>query len=300
MTRKRIGFIGLGNMGEPMARRLARAGYEIHAFDVSAAAVNRLADVKSVVPHGELVSVAAAAADTIILMLPDSDAVEHVLINDGLLARLAPGTIVIDMSSSEPARTKVLARGAKAQNIHFLDAPVSGGAAAAEQGTLTIMVGGSVELVSAVRPLLEVLGSRVLRAGDIGAGHAVKALNNLMSAAHLLVSSEAILAGQRFGLDPAVMLDIVNTSSGRSGSTQVKWPTFILTGRFDSRFSMRLMLKDMKIALRLVRDTGVPSLLSEAAVEMWSAASEDMPANADHTEIARWLEFKSSILEKGA
>jgi 3-hydroxyisobutyrate dehydrogenase len=298
MALERIGFIGLGNMGEPMARCLARAGYEIHAFDVSAAAVNRLAGVELVVAQGELASV-AAAADIIILMLPDSDAVEHVLIDDGLLAQLAPGTIVIDMTSSEPARTKALAQRADAQNIHFLDAPVSGGVAGAEQGTLTIMVGGPAELVSAVRPLFEVLGSRVLQAGDVGAGHALKALNNLMSAAHLLISSEAILAGQRFGLDPVVMLDIVNTSSGRSGSTQVKWPTFILTGRFDSRFSMRLMLKDMKIALRLVQDTGVLSLLSEAAVATWSTASGEMPADADHTEIARWLEFRSNVPEKG-
>jgi 3-hydroxyisobutyrate dehydrogenase len=152
------------------------------------------------------------------------------------------------------------------------------------------MTGGSPAALATLRPVLDVLGSKVVHAGAVpGAGHAVKALNNLMSAAHLLASSEAMLAGQAFGLDPAVMLDIINGSSGRSGSTENKWPRYILPARYDSGFSMRFMVKDMNIALQLAEAAGTPAPLSRAAVEAWTTAADAMRSGADHTEIARWL-----------
>ena len=152
------------------------------------------------------------------------------------------------------------------------------------------MAGGPADVLDRLRPVLDVLGSHVVHAGHIvGAGHAIKALNNLMSATHLLASSEALLAGRQFGLDPDVMLSIVNSSSGRSGSTQVKWPKFILPETYDSGFGLRLMLKDMRIALELEQEAGVPAPLGQAAVAAWAAAAEDLPPAADHTEIARWL-----------
>jgi 3-hydroxyisobutyrate dehydrogenase len=152
------------------------------------------------------------------------------------------------------------------------------------------MVGGPDDAFEQVRPMLNALGSRVVHAGSVGAGHAVKALNNLMSASHLLASSEAMLAGIAFGLDPAIILDVVNGSSGRSGSTQLKWPDYILTGTYASGFSMQLMVKDMRIALDLARQTGTPARSAELAVELWSDALGALPPGADHTEIARWLE----------
>jgi 3-hydroxyisobutyrate dehydrogenase len=172
----------------------------------------------------------------------------------------------------------------------LIDAPVSGGVAGARAGSLTVMVGGSEQAFSTVRPMLEAIGSRVMRAGDVGAGHAVKALNNLMSAAHLIVSSEALIAGRRFGLDPAIMLEIINGSSGRSGSTENKWPNYVLTEKYDAGFSIRLMVKDMKLALAIERATGTPAAVSEAAVAAWEAAAGDLPPDVDHTEIARWLD----------
>jgi len=163
--------------------------------------------------------------------------------------------MVIDMSSSDPMRTRELAARAGASGVTLIDAPVSGGVAGARAGSLTVMVGGPAGVLDRLRPVLEVLGSHVVHAGDIvGAGHAIKALNNLMSAAHLLASSEALLAGRQFGLDPEVMLSIVNSSSGRSGSTQVKWSKFILPEAYDSGFGLRLMLKDMRIALQLEQE----------------------------------------------
>jgi 3-hydroxyisobutyrate dehydrogenase len=285
-----IGFVGLGNMGEPMVRRLAAAGYEVRAYDIAERARTRLASTTGVTLT-ESPAAVADGADVVILMLPGSDAVEQVLLGDGLLDRVRPGTLVADMSSSEPARTRALAERAASHGVRLVDAPVSGGVAGARAGSLTIMTGGPADAVAVLGPVLGVLGARVVHAGDVpGAGHAIKALNNLMSAAHLLASSEAILAGQAFGLDPAVMLDIINTSSGRSGSTQNKWPNYILPGTFDSGFSIAFMVKDMKIALQLAEAAGTPAPLCRAAVAAWASADEEMPAGADHTEIARWLQ----------
>jgi 3-hydroxyisobutyrate dehydrogenase len=277
-------------MGEPMVRRLAAAGHEVRAYDVAEQARARLTGTTSVTVTKSPSDV-ADDADVVILMLPDSAAVEQVLLRDGILDRVRPPTLVVDMSSSEPARTRALAELAAGRGVTLVDAPVSGGVVGARGGSLTIMTGGPPDALDRLGPVLAVLGSRVVHAGDIpGAGHAIKALNNLMSAAHLLASSEAMLAGQAFGLDPAVMLDIVNTSSGRSGSTQNKWPNYILPGTFDSGFSIAFMVKDMKIALQLADMAGTPAPLCRAAVAAWASAGEEMPAGADHTEIARWLQ----------
>jgi 3-hydroxyisobutyrate dehydrogenase len=288
----RIGFVGLGNMGEPMVRLLAGGGHDLHVYDAVPAARERLAGIAGV-RVARTVTDVADGADAVILMLPDSDVVEAVLLRDGLLRQIVPPTVIVDMSSSVPSRTRALAALAAERDVSLIDAPVSGGVGGARDGSLTIMVGGPAEVVARVRPALDVLGSTVVHAGDRpGAGHAVKALNNLMSGAHLLVSSEALIAGREFGLDPAVMLDIVNQSSGRSGSTQTKWPRFVLPGGFDSGFALRLMLKDMRVALDLERATGTPAPLSQATVDAWAEAAESLGADADHTEIARWLDLR--------
>jgi 3-hydroxyisobutyrate dehydrogenase len=285
-----IGFVGLGNMGEPMVRRLAAAGHAVRGYDVAPQARDRLAGTAGVTLAAAPADV-ADGVDIVILMLPDSNVVERVLLGDGLLDRVTPPTVIVDMSSSEPARTRALAERAADRGVTLVDAPVSGGVVGAKAGSLTIMAGGPAAVLTALRPVLDVLGAKVVHAGDIpGAGHAVKALNNLMSAAHLLASSEAMLAGQAFGLDPWVVLDIVNGSSGRSGSTETKWPRYILPASFDSGFSIAFMVKDMNIALQLADAAGTPAPLSRAAVAAWRAAAEEMPAGADHTEIARWLQ----------
>jgi len=334
MAAEVVGFIGLGHMGIPMTRRLVAAGYQVRGFDTSAQARANFAAIGSASPGsagtgsagtgaagdegdagwGGVTAVAELAlvgdgAAAVILMLPDSDVVERVLLgggsagreradgehtdgehgDDGLLSCLAPGTTVIDMSSSDPARTKVLAATMAEAGVTLIDAPVSGGVVGARTGTLTVMVGGPAVAFERFKPMLAAIGARVVHAGDVGAGHAVKALNNLMSAAHLLASSEALVAGQRFGLDPAVMLEIINSSSGRSWSTQNKWPTFVLTEKYDAGFALRLMLKDIKLALAMELATGTPSTASEAVVAAWEAAAADLPADADHTAIARWV-----------
>jgi 3-hydroxyisobutyrate dehydrogenase len=304
MTTGVIGFVGLGNMGIPMTTRLIAAGYQVRGFDTSAAAMENFAAIGpseaggSAFPAASLDAI-GADADAVIVMLPDSDIVERVILgrlasappseSGGLLASLPPGAIIIDMSSSDPARTQILASLTAEAGVTLIDAPVSGGVSGARAGTLTIMVGGPTPAFERFKPMLAAMGSRVVHAGPVGAGHAVKALNNLMSAAHLLASSEALIAGQRFGLDPAVMLEIVNGSSGRSGSTENKWPNYILTGTYNAGFAMRLLVKDIKLALAIEHATGVSAAASEAVVATWETALADLPADADHTAIARWL-----------
>ena len=311
MAADTVGFIGLGNMGIPMTTRLVEAGYHVRGFDTSAAARENFEAIGSSGARGDVTAITELGsvgdgADAVILMLPDSDIVERVLLGrlasepasgstghgntgGGLLVNLAPGTTIVDMSSSDPARTRVLAELVAAAGLTLIDAPVSGGVSGARGGTLTIMVGGPSAAFARFKPMLTAMGKRVVHAGDVGAGHAVKALNNLMSAAHLLASSEALIAGRRFGLDPAVMLEIINGSSGRSGSTENKWPSYVLTEKYDAGFSIRLMVKDIKLALGIEHATGVPSAASEAVVATWEAALADLPPDADHTAIVRWL-----------
>jgi 3-hydroxyisobutyrate dehydrogenase len=283
-----VGFVGLGRMGGPMVARLAAASVAVRGHDTAPRA-----ELAAVVTLVDDVAQVAEGVPVVILMLPDSNAVEAVArgtrSGPGLLDALAPGTAVVDMGSSEPLRTRALAAEVAARGATLVDAPVSGGVSGATAGTLTIMVGGPDDVVAGLTPLLAVFG-RVRHVGQVGAGHALKALNNLMSAAHLLASSEAMLAGQRFGLDPAVMLDAVNSSSGRSGSTENKWPNFVLPGTFDSGFALTLMLKDIRIALGLAEATGAPSALAARTVELWAEAADVLGPNADHTEIVRWLQ----------
>ena len=231
-----VGFVGLGQMGGPMATRLAEAGYRVQGYDVSEQAVNSWAERAEGARPAASLGAAAAGAAAVILMLPDSAVVRGVLA--GLVP--APGAVVVDMSSSEPLVTRELAAEIARGGATLVDAPVSGGVAGAVSGRLTIMAGGAPADLERVRPLLDVLGARVVRCGDVGAGHAVKALNNLLSATHLLVTSEAMTAAAGFGLDVPTVLAAINTSSGRSGSTENKWPNFIVPRTFDSGFSLRL------------------------------------------------------------
>jgi 3-hydroxyisobutyrate dehydrogenase len=287
-------FVGLGAMGAPMASRLARAGYLVRLCDADddrAGALARDLGVASL-PHAELTGAAEDVA-TVVLMLPDTPAVEGVLEGAGLLAALAPGTTVVDMGSSTPGSTVRLAAAAAARGIPFVDAPVSGGVARAVTGELAIMVGAEPEAFAAARPMLEHLGAAVSHVGAPGAGHAMKALNNLLSAVGLAAASEVLAVGRNFGLDPQVMLDVLNSSSGRNQATEVKMARFVLSRAFDSGFALRLMVKDLRTALDLAHETGTPVPLGASCLEEWTAAARTLPADADHTAIAAYVEARA-------
>lgn len=280
-----VAFIGLGRMGAPMALRLVGAGHRVRGHDLVARELDGVLAAASAAD-------AAAGADAVVLMLPTSADVHWVAVEDGVLEAMDARATLIDMSSSDPMATRELAEAAGARGIDLVDAPVSGGVPRAIDGTLTIMTGGREAAVERVRPLLEAMGSRVLHVGEPGAGHALKALNNLLSAAHLLASCEAVAIGRRFGLDPKLMVEAINTSSGASVSTTVKLPNYILPETFDSGFGLGLMVKDVGIAVALGEELGIPGALAERTLELWREAAAALGADADHTEIARWVDAR--------
>jgi len=284
----RVGLIGIGRMGTPMAARLVEAGYDVAGFDPSPEARARLVAIGGT----EVDRVDALVdRDLLILMLPNSQIVQSVLVGSGLLDRLDGGrTVVVDMSSSEPMRTRALRELADERGVTLIDAPVSGGVPGAVKGTLAVMVGGSEAEVAAVRPVLETFGP-VTHVGGIGAGHALKALNNMLSAVTMLATSEAMHAGIAFGLDPTLMAEVISRSSGRSGSSDNKWPNFVIPGTYDAGFSASMLLKDMRIATALADDLGVPFRSNEQVADLWQEAIDELGGDIDHTEIARWVEI---------
>jgi 3-hydroxyisobutyrate dehydrogenase len=278
-----IGFIGVGNMGWPMAARLVAAGYAMEVADNRREAADSFAQQvggRGADSLGQL----AAASDLVITMLPTSASVAAVL--EEVLPQLRPGAIVVDMSSGEPNATKALAARVAEAGGHMVDAPVSGGVPRARTGDLAIMVGGGPAAIARARPVLEAMGSSLTETGAVGSAHAMKALNNLVSAGGFLIAVEALLAGSRFGLDPALMVDVLNASTGMNNSTQKKLKQFVLSRRFDSGFGLDLMVKDLGIALGVARDTATPVPFSALCRELAVAAQAMVGPGHDHTELA--------------
>ncbi len=283
-----VAFIGLGMMGGPMAARLADAGFDVRGADPVAAA--RQALVEAGGKAFETAREAATGASVVVTMLPDGKVVRDVLLGSGKAAgALAPGALVVDMSSSAPMETRDLHRDLSAMGLKLVDAPVSGGVRRVLDGTLTIMAGGDAADVGRARPLFEAIGKAIIPTGPIGSGHAVKALNNYVSAAGLAAACEAALIAERFGVDPAVLVDVLNVSTGKNNSTEVKMKPFVLSGSFASGFAMALMAKDLRTAADLARQLGIGESGTGAAAGLWTEASSVLGKNADHTEIHRFL-----------
>lgn len=284
-----LAFIGLGHMGRPMAGRLAAAGYALQVYDKAA---------RVRLPGASIAATPAAAAvgaDVLVTMLPDGRAVRSALLGpNGAAHTLRRGSLVIDMSSCDPPGTRALGAALADLGIRLVDAPVSGRVDGARAGTLTIMAGGRAADLRRARPVLEVLGTRIYHAGPLGAGHAVKALNNTIAAAGTLAAFEAVIVGRAFGLDPALMTDIFNASAGRNSTTENKVRQHVLSGAFASGFALALMAKDVGIAADLAHAVGVDAPLTRKARQLWRAAGRALPAGADHTEIYRYLKSLKS------
>lgn len=281
-----IGFIGLGMMGSPMAHLLHTAGHHLVVRDANAAVAHQF-----VTDHPGAV-MASGPADfaqcaVVITMLPNSDIV------DGVVLELAPnlqrGTCVIDMSSADPTRTRALAAQLAEQGVGLMDAPVSGGVKKAQAGTLAIMVGGAPDLFETHKPLLEVMGKAITFVGPVGAGHALKALNNYVSAAALIATAEAVHVGAAFGIDRAVIVDVINASTGKNNTTENKAHQFMLNGAFNSGFSLALQAKDVGIAASLGQSVNHPMALAQKVSDMTEEASRALGAKADHTELYAYV-----------
>ena len=289
----RIGFIGIGNMGRPMARRLLEAGYTVQVADKNESAVQRFVAEFGGNAANSLEPL-ARSSQAVITMLPDGKAVQEVVLGDGgLISSLAAGSIVIDMSSSEPVGTRDLGRALAGRGIHLVDAPVSGGVKRAIDGSLATMAGGEAGIIACIRPLLEAMAKQIFLTGPLGSGHAMKALNNLVSAAGLWMAAEALLVGQQFGLAPETMVDVLNASTGRNNSTENKFKQHILSRTFGSGFSLGLMAKDLRTAQGLAAATGIPAPFTRCCTELWDQAVRELGEAADHTAIVRVLEQKA-------
>jgi 3-hydroxyisobutyrate dehydrogenase len=289
---KRICFIGIGNMGWPMAARLIQAGYHVAVTDAVAGRAKAFTDQVG----GEAASDLAAAAkqaDVVITMLPTSAHVRTVV--DEIRASLSAGKILIDMSSGAPAATQKIAAELEGAGVVVLDAPVSGGVSRAITGELAIMTGGDANALDRVDSVLRAMGTTIHRIGPVGAGQAMKALNNLVSAGGCLMAVEALAIGQQFGLDPAVMTDVLNASTGMNNSTQKKLKQFVLSRKFDSGFGLDLMVKDLSIAMEVGRDGAVPTPFSALCREMWASASAMLGPGQDHTAIAKLSEAMAGV-----
>jgi 3-hydroxyisobutyrate dehydrogenase len=286
-----IGFVGIGNMGWPMAANLARAGHALVVADArKAVADNFVQQIGGRVTDS--LAELAALSDIVITMLPTSGHVASVMADDvdHLLAGLKPGSVVIDMTSGQPAVTRALAAKIAAAGSVMIDAPVSGGVSRAKIGELAIMVGGDAAVIDRVRPVLAAMGTTILPCGGVGAGQAMKALNNLVSGAGFLIAVEALLMGQAQGLDPSVMVDVLNASTGMNNATQKKLRQFVLSRSFDSGFSLDLMVKDLSIATEIGRDGGIAAPLAALCRELWAAAAKTLGPGQDHTAIAKFSE----------
>ncbi len=283
-----LAFIGLGQMGLPMTRRLIEAGYTVRGSDISPAARDSFA-----AQGGQVFATAAEAAsgvDMLITMLPTSIIVRDALFGAGNAAAGLPrGALVIDMSSSAPLDTRQLGADLAALGIGLIDAPVSGGVPRAITGQLAIMAGGEAALIERARPYLLAMGKSVFPTGALGSGHAMKALNNYVSAAGLAAACEAVIVGQRFGLEPGVIVDVLNASTGRNNSTDVKMKPFVLSGTFASGFSIALMAKDIRTAADLAAQLGQPAHDLAETADLWERATLVLGKTADHTAIYQYL-----------
>jgi 3-hydroxyisobutyrate dehydrogenase len=285
---KRIAFLGLGKMGLPMARRLHEAGAPVVGFDP--VEPTRLAFAAAGGAVASTAREAVSGADVLITMLPNGKGVRAALLRgEPLVVHCAANAIVIDMSSSAPVGTRELADELAGRGVHLLDAPVSGGVKRALDGSLAIMVGGPPEVIAKVRPLLETMGKSIFETGAVGSGHAMKALNNYVSAAGLTAACEALQIGEKFGLDPVMMTDILNASTGRNNSTEVKLKPFVIPKNYASGFSLALMAKDLRTADDLAMHLDVPAPFSQALIEIWEQAADALSAAADHMAIDAYL-----------
>jgi 3-hydroxyisobutyrate dehydrogenase len=288
---KTIGFIGLGAMGSRMVGHLKGVA-DIRVYDTDAA---RAAEAAAAV-QGRVVKDLAGmeGADAVILMLPTSAIVDQVLHGangaKGLLAHLSRGSMVIDMSSSAPTNSVANAEIAAKHGISFIDAPVSGGVKGAEAASLAIMAGGSQAEYDRALPLLQKMGANVFLVGKVGAGHAVKALNNLLAATALVATSEVFAVGAKFGLDPAMMLKVVNASSGQSFQTTHVWEKAVIDRTFSFGFTLALMEKDVRVAMSLFDAMGSDAKLSRTSAALWAKALADAKPGSDMTVVARQAE----------
>lgn len=290
-----VGFIGLGNMGVPMAANLVRGGYEVVAFDLDPARAQTFAKDHAARATTDLADL-GRSADAVVTMLPTGKEVRDVLLHaqgGALASTLRAGAYVVDMSSADPVATRALGKDLAARSIKLVDAPVSGGVQRARDGSLAIMIGGDAASIAAVKPVLSKMGQKLFEVGDLGCGHAMKALNNFLAATSFAAAAEAVAVGRRFGLNPAVMTDVINVSTGRSFATENLIKQHVLSETFGTGFALGLLAKDVGIAADLAEQIGMDAPLGQLVRDMWARARDALGGDQDHTRAAAYWERRA-------
>jgi 3-hydroxyisobutyrate dehydrogenase len=282
---KTIGFIGIGNMGQPMASNLVKGGYQVVAYDADARRAAQFAKDAGAKAAATLADL-GKSVDAIVTMLPTGNEVRACLLKaegGALAANLPKGALVIDMSSADPVGTRAMHADLAKRGLAFVDAPVSGGVPRATDGSLAIMIGGDAAAVAAAKPVLAKMGTRLFDVGGPGNGHAMKALNNFVAGTGFIAVAEAVLVGKRFGLDPNVMIDVMNVSTGKNFNTENVVKQHVISGAFASGFALGLLAKDVKIAADLASAIDVDSPLTRLSSALLGEARDRVGGEKDHT-----------------
>ncbi len=288
-----IGFIGLGNMGGPMAGRLLQAGHRLVVFDIRDDAVSALTKQGAVAAASP--AAVAAQVEIVLTSLPTPDVAKRVNLGpDGLVAGDSLRT-VIELSTIGPETAKEIAAGLAVRGIDFVDSPVSGGIAGAQKGTLAVMTSCSAKLMEKIRPMLSVFGNVFHVGAEPGLGQTMKLANNMLGAAALALTSEAMVMGAKAGLDPKIMLEVINAGSGRNSATQDKFPKAVLTRSFDFGFANGLMQKDVSLYLKEAEALGVPTELAAAVGQLWQIVCAEIGPDADFTTIVQCVERRAGV-----
>ena len=290
---KHLGFIGLGKMGNPMAQRLLDAGYQLTVFDV------RAESVAALVARGARAATSPAAladaVDTVLLSLPDPAIVRAVVLGANGVSSGARVKTVIDLSTTGATAAREIAGALATKGMVGVDSPVSGGVAGAVKGTLAVMVACPQALFVDLEPMLKTFGRVFFVGVEAGMGQTMKLANNLLSATAMAATSEAIVFGVKAGLDPAMMIDVINAGSGRNAASQDKFPKAILPRTFDFGFTNALMYKDVRLCLEEAAAAGVPMTVGTAVREIWQRTYEEIGGDQDFTTIAQLVERAAGV-----
>jgi 3-hydroxyisobutyrate dehydrogenase-like beta-hydroxyacid dehydrogenase len=288
-----VGFVGLGNMGNPIAGRLLDAGYSLVVYDTSADAVGALTE-RGAARAGSAAEV-ASQAEIVLVSLPTPDIVEKVATGDGGVAQGSRVRTLVDLSTTGPRAAKRIFDKLAGTGITWIDAPVSGGVGGARAGTLAVMVSGPREVFDRLQPLLKVIGKPFFIGAEPGGAQMMKLVNNLMSAAAMAISAEAMVIGVKAGLDPATMVDVINAGSGRNSATQEKFPRSILNRRFDYGFSTGLMFKDVRLCLEEAGALGLSMPTANAVRALWQKTIDALGPESDFTRIVEIVEEPAGV-----
>jgi 3-hydroxyisobutyrate dehydrogenase-like beta-hydroxyacid dehydrogenase len=297
MAQQLIGFIGTGRMGGPMAGRLLDAGYALSVYDTQSAALKPLTDRGADAASSP--AEVASAAETVLISLPNPDIVKDVALGPQGIAEGTRARILIDLSTSGPGAAKFVADGLKSRNITLVDAPVSGGIKGAREGTLAVMVSCPKEIFAAAEPILKNFGKIFYTGEEPGLAQTAKLANNLMAAAAVVITSEAVAMGVKGGLDAKILIDIINASSGRNSASQDKFPRSVLPGTFDFGFSTGLSYKDVRLCVDEAEAMGVPMVCGAVVRQMLAITNAKFGADSDFTSIAKVLEEWAGVEMRG-